>query len=208
MDSSPAVSENVFYMEVRTAVTEHEPCLIFMPCMMCETTQACSETEQELSKVALSTQNLTAYGTTLEYHCDLGKQFSINSTLNETYTIDCLWDGSWGPNATIPECTCKSVNINFSTINFIKCNDITGTQCANPPIPSPHMVYDYVNGTEINFYSTVHYSCKEGYFFEDDIDAFNFSLMCLPGGVWDDFPEKNCITPDGIFHLLSMNFSL
>ena len=113
MDSSPATNPNVFYMEVKTPANEQEPCLTFMPCKTCDTLSACSN-EAELNEVAVSNQNLTLYGTKLEYHCDPGRQFLLaDSTTSETYTIECNWNETWSVDPTLPNCTCNNRNSVF-----------------------------------------------------------------------------------------------
>ena len=114
MDPSPAVSQNVFFMEVKTAAFGQEPCLTFMPCSYCDSTMACASSAKQLTDEALTNQDLTIYGTSLEYHCDSGRQFQMSATeTNETFTINCQWDQTWSPYFTIPDCICKKQQIIF-----------------------------------------------------------------------------------------------
>ena len=67
----------------------------------------------------------------------------------------------------------------------------------------------YTSGTTIGFNESVTYVCEDGYFFDEDINLENFTLMCLPGGSWEDIPiEKFCIHPEGTYKFNTISFLL
>lgn len=66
---------------------------------------------------------------------------------------------------------------------------------------------NYVNGTVIQFGGNVLYTCKSGYFFEEDYNKVGFNLTCITNGnfsvpiVW-----PKCLNPLGKFMLLIHNY--
>lgn len=70
--------------------------------------------------------------------------------------------------------------------------------CINPPIPPSerNLEYDYVNETTVDFWDNVTYTCKPGYFFDDDYFKLNFTLQCRDDGTWDPLPsDQLCYHP-------------
>lgn len=60
----------------------------------------------QLMKTASSSQWI--YGTRLEYHCGLAKGFYFNeSVVTGTQVMECGWDTSWSPTASLMECVCE-----------------------------------------------------------------------------------------------------
>ena len=97
-------------MAVSTSTGDQEPCLLSIDCMTCTDSLACADADVTLEENVISNHNLTRYGTNLEYHCDLGREFQINATLfSPTVSLECQWDKTWNPseNIVLPPCECK-----------------------------------------------------------------------------------------------------
>lgn len=183
---------------------DQEICLFHMDCSFCSDDSECSDMKASLIENAFNNQNLTIYGSTIEYQCGAGKRFSISENVTElSQTLSCQWDGSWSPTADLSDCIRKDK----ATIMIWKRNCVTRTffpasSCINPPIPpnDTHLVvlYDFANETEIAFGDVVFYQCEEGFFFEEDFFMKNFTIDCQPSGSFIEPGQwKRCLDPNG-----------
>ena len=197
-------------MAVSTSTGDQEPCLLSIDCMTCTDSLACADADVTLEENVISNHNLTRYGTNLEYHCDLGREFQINATLfSPTVSLECQWDKTWNPseNVVLPTCECKlSLMIQFHEIFQHVILTFLGVACVNPPIPAEdkNIVVNYVNGTTVAFNDVVTYNCKSDHYFEEDYNMTGFEVTCLPGGTWTPLPDKQCIHPDGVYKLQNL----
>ena len=72
-------------------------------------------------------------------------------------------------------------------------------RCINPPFPpaTTHLVYDHINGTEVEFGDNVTYTCEAGYHLDSGYGEFQFNIQCDNGSWSDHLPWKICIDPTG-----------
>ena len=72
-------------------------------------------------------------------------------------------------------------------------------RCFDPPIPPNYtnLVYDYVNGTELELGGRVNYSCLPEYKFNHDFFLGHFDVECV-NGTWNfSGPWLGCTHPTG-----------
>ncbi|XP_059082778.1 uncharacterized protein LOC131880226 [Tigriopus californicus] len=148
------------------------PCLLESYCTSC-LNQDCPSTADLIKTEMYQHQNLTMYGTKLEYTCALGQEFESSPTKFR----ECLWNKTWSGD---------------DDLNCIRLG------CVDPPhAPEGHHVISlHQNGTSVPFGESTYYVCEPGYFFEEDKSLRNFSLICLQDGTWTvPTTWKRCFLP-------------
>ncbi len=107
---SPTINDNFYDMRVTSETGGQEPCLIFVSCSHCQTTDnTCDEMRAHYHANATQLQNMTRYASTVEYKCGLGMEFKLSGSATQaTQTMSCAWDQTWKPRDTLYPCDCKS----------------------------------------------------------------------------------------------------
>lgn len=86
-----------------TGDIELKPCLVRLVCNNCSDADSCNNTE--ILSNPFDTQEVTMYGTHLEYWCPLAQKFN---QVNWTQEMECQWDGNWTGGNVLKPCVCKS----------------------------------------------------------------------------------------------------
>lgn len=73
---------------------QRAPCLLEAFCTTCSHEQ-CQEKVEELEEDIYLVQNLTLFGTELEYKCPLGQEFLTDGGTEPKITRTCHWNQSW-----------------------------------------------------------------------------------------------------------------
>ncbi|XP_059083225.1 sushi, von Willebrand factor type A, EGF and pentraxin domain-containing protein 1-like [Tigriopus californicus] len=180
VELSPYASnaDNLIVIIISSEFDAQVPCLISHTCSVCEQKAECSLKERQFQEDLYDQQSLTKYGTLLEYECGLGKAFKVDnvSTIPSQF-IECQWNGTWSPTNQIYPC------------HWVACID--------PPKPLTryNLVVDYVEGSVVDFGDSVHYRCREGFYFAEDFYLDNFTSICYSNGTWSSPKWKDCLDP-------------
>ena len=198
--STVPTSINDIILQVRTELGDPEPCPIFNVCEFCDNAvQDCADVETDFEENSALKQSITKYGSSVEYHCSLGKEFlHDDGTITPTQTLTCNWDTVWEPQDTLNQCICKkNLPSAWWRVLFSQSLNFSGVQCINPPDPDEGRNLEpiYTTGTTIEFEDTVTYVCKPGTFFEEDYHMTGFEITCLSDGTWSPLPDKRCLDP-------------
>ncbi len=80
-----------------------------MTCHFCdEVSGECDTKTEDYNTNAYDYQELTNYGSTVEYECSLGREFEMDDgTTQAIDTLSCNWKEEWEPRATLQTCVCK-----------------------------------------------------------------------------------------------------
>ena len=86
----------------------YEPCIVYSTCKNCYSPGDCQLAKQNFTSNAFQYQNLTKFGTQLEYQCPIAREFyATDTTTVKSQNITCLWNQTWSPGVTFPTCVCK-----------------------------------------------------------------------------------------------------
>ena len=105
-DLAAGGGDNIIKIKITTTLPDPEPCLVHITCDFCLDT-VCPDVEYNFTANMFDFQNLTKFGSKLEYACSNGKDFEVSGAIQETYEIECLWNGSWTQSTLLPNCVCK-----------------------------------------------------------------------------------------------------
>ena len=88
----------------------------------------------------------------VEHRCGTSQQMRVNDNTVDSVSYKCLWNNSWTPEPVSAQC-------NFTT-------------CPPAPYPTPesNLETDYKEGDPVDFGDSVTYTCRQGFYFEDDSD--------------------------------------
>lgn len=101
-------NDNFFSLTIKTKLGRSAPCLMWNQCVFCTN---CSGSKQDFLDDMFSLRIFSDYGTTLEYFCEFGLEFSDGAGSHlSSYEIQCQWDGTWNPNSTLPSCESKCIH--------------------------------------------------------------------------------------------------
>lgn len=107
LSPSPSETSNTLAMEIHTPLGQSEACLIYNTCSFCATSEDCDLQAADYTDSAYDKQELTTFGSKIEYHCTLGKEFEIADNVTAmTQMTECQWEGNW-TRSSLDECICK-----------------------------------------------------------------------------------------------------
>ena len=117
----PDDDNNDIRIGIKQLANGYDPCLIHVTCEFCLLAE-CGNVKDNFTENAVEFYNLTTYGTELEYHCSLGKEFDYgNGTILPTMATECQWDGNWTTTSLKP-CVCKEITMiqqRLYNVNFL-----------------------------------------------------------------------------------------
>ena len=68
---------------------------------------------------------------------------------------------------------------------------------ASLPPSSSSLETSYAAGNLVNFGDNITYSCKQGFYFEEDIEMANYSVICHDNGTLSETLQRVCVDPKG-----------